>query len=75
LTPLFWSQISGNLKTKIASEIEMQITELIHHLIASVQQTINSEPTRKHDGTSRISTIPNYGFVDPVENKVACKLV
>jgi hypothetical protein len=53
----------------------MQITELIHHLIASVQQTINSEPTRKHDGTSRISTIPNYGFVDPVENKVACKLV
>jgi len=75
MTPSFWSQISGNLKTKTASEIGMQITELIHHLIPSVQQTINSEPTRNHDGTSRISTIPNYGFVDALENKVACKLV
>jgi hypothetical protein len=57
-TPSFWSQISGNLKTKTAGEIGMQITELIHHLIPSVQQTINSEPTRKHEGTSRLSTRP-----------------
>jgi hypothetical protein len=74
-TPSFWNQISGNLKTKTASEIGMPITELIHHLIPSSQKTINSEPRRNHDGTSRISTINNYGFVDSLENKVACNLV
>jgi hypothetical protein len=56
-TPSFWNVISGTLKTTTARDIGKQLNELIHHLIPSVQQTINAAPKRKHDGRSRSSTI------------------
>jgi hypothetical protein len=49
--------ISGTLKTKTSSDIGKQFAELIHQ-ISIVQQTINAQPTRKHEGRSPCSTIP-----------------
>jgi hypothetical protein len=49
--------ISGTFKTKTSSDTGKQFAELIH-LIPIVQQTINAEPTRKHEGRSPCSAIP-----------------
>jgi hypothetical protein len=49
--------ISGTFKTKTSSDTGKQFAELIHQ-IPIVQQTINAQPTRKHEGRSPCSTIP-----------------
>jgi len=47
-----------NSRTRTASHIGKQLIELIRHLIPRVQQTSNSQPTRKHDCRSRSTRTP-----------------
>jgi hypothetical protein len=49
--------IPGTFKTKTSSDTRKQFVELIHP-IPIVQQTINAQPTRKHEGRSSCSIIP-----------------
>jgi hypothetical protein len=49
--------ISGTFKTKTSSDTGKQFAELIHW-IPIVQETINAQPTRKHEVRSPCSTIP-----------------